>query len=59
MSSSWSTNANEVVIGVVGVTGSGKSSFIKRVTERSDILTSTDTESGEPNSLDVIHREIG
>ncbi|USP77085.1 hypothetical protein yc1106_04359 [Curvularia clavata] len=45
MSSPWSTNANEVVIGVVGVTGSGKSSFIKRVTQCSDILTSTDTES--------------
>ncbi|CAN9277486.1 unnamed protein product [Alternaria alternata] len=45
MSASWSTNVNEMVIGVVGVTGSGKSSFIKRVTQRSDIRTSTDTES--------------
>ncbi|CAN9420491.1 unnamed protein product [Alternaria alternata] len=43
MSASWSTNVNEMVIGVVGVTGSGKSSFIKRATQRSDIRTSTDT----------------
>jgi ribosome biogenesis GTPase A len=58
MSSSWSTNINEVVIGVVGVTGSGKSSFIKRVTQRSDIRTSTDTESGKSITLQITHEVI-
>lgn len=58
MPSSWSTNANEVVIGVVGVTGSGKSSFIKRVTQRNDIRTSTDTESGKSEPFHVIRMEI-
>ncbi|KAF2107742.1 P-loop containing nucleoside triphosphate hydrolase protein [Lophiotrema nucula] len=45
MSNSWSTSNNDVVVGVVGVTGSGKSSFIKRVTQCADILVGEGLES--------------
>ncbi|KAF3048583.1 hypothetical protein E8E11_007204 [Didymella keratinophila] len=49
MATSWSTDFSEVVIGVVGVTGSGKSSFIKLVTQCHDINTSGGPESDTQN----------
>jgi ribosome biogenesis GTPase A len=47
-----STRPGQIVIGVVGVTGSGKSSFIQRLTQRADIETGDGPDSGT-NSLQL------
>ena len=54
MSTSWSTSTNDVVVGVVGVTGSGKSSFIKRVTQCADIVVGDGIESGKNHACITI-----
>jgi ribosome biogenesis GTPase A len=41
-----STRPEQIVIGVVGVTGSGKSSFIQRLTQRADIEIGDGPDSG-------------
>lgn len=41
-----------VLIGIVGVTGSGKSSLIKKLTEREDILVGDGSDSGKSLVLD-------
>jgi ribosome biogenesis GTPase A len=45
-----STRPEQIVIGVVGVTGSGKSSFVQRLTQRADIEIGDGPDSGT-NSL--------
>ncbi|KAH6988250.1 P-loop containing nucleoside triphosphate hydrolase protein [Ilyonectria sp. MPI-CAGE-AT-0026] len=48
----------EIMIAVMGVTGSGKSSFIRLVTGRSDVVVgdSLDSETSEVHSYDFYHR---
>lgn len=48
----------EVMIAVMGVTGSGKSSFIRLVTGRSDVVVgdSLDSETSQVHSYDFYHR---
>jgi ribosome biogenesis GTPase A len=47
-------NAETILVGVVGVTGSGKSSFIKRVTGRKDIIAVNGSDSGKSMSTSRI-----
>lgn len=42
---------DEIVVAVVGVTGSGKSSFIKRVTGNESIEIGHDLRSSQPHHL--------
>lgn len=46
-----SINNNDVVVAVMGVTGCGKSSFIKKVTGRSDVKVGDSLTSGKLHSL--------
>lgn len=45
------SSLDEILVAVVGVTGSGKSSFIKRVTENTDIEIGDDLRSSQNPKL--------
>lgn len=48
-------NNSDVVIAVMGVTGCGKSSFIKKVTGRSDVKVGDNLTSGKLDCLSLGH----